>query len=83
MRDALKRKLQSIEEMLCDPFNPYPLEKAIEGLMDDLKNLSTEEAQEIYKWLNYVYQRLEENHKIALGWLEDVAKWGEKGDIKA
>lgn len=83
MRERLKEKIQKIEELMNNPFNPYPLEEAFQDLIKDLKDLSQEEAKELYQWLNKAYARLEENYKIALGWLEELAKEEKRGEIRA
>ena len=79
MRESIKEKIEIIDKLLLDPFNPEPLERALAELLEELKTLDKEEALELNAWLNELYKRLEENHKTALGWLEELSKRSNQG----
>ncbi len=82
MRESLREKIKEVEGLLLNPFDPYSLENTLQELLKEMQNITEDEARELSAWLNTLYKRLEENYRIALGWLEELSKM-EGGGFKA
>ncbi|MCS7307011.1 MAG: hypothetical protein N3C57_01975 [Aquificaceae bacterium] len=72
----LKERLKNLEKLSTDPFNVEPLREGLEELLKDIPTMSAEELGELRDFLNRLRKRLEENHNICFGWVEEALKKG-------
>ncbi|SHK19795.1 hypothetical protein [Thermocrinis minervae] len=70
--------LKEIQEDLKDPFNPYPLEDRMLRLLEVLKTLPGEDLSQMLPIFEEIRKNIEENYRIALGWLEELTRFMEK-----
>ncbi len=71
-----KERLDSIEKLSLDPFNPEPLREELEELLKRLPEMGKEELEELSIFFEKLKARIEENYHICFGWMEDIFKKG-------
>ncbi len=74
--ENLKEKLKELERLSLDPFKPEALREELENIMKSIPKMSKEEREELLSFLQKLEKRLEENHRICFGWIEEVFKRG-------
>lgn len=74
--EDFKEKLKSLERLSLDPFNPEPLRKELEDILEKVPQMSKEELEELSLFFEKLKKRLEENYRICFGWMDDIFKKG-------
>lgn len=73
---TIKERLARVEKLALNPFDPEPLIRELEGLIEEIPNMDREELEELYSFLERLKRRLEENYSICFGWIELALKEG-------
>ncbi len=74
--EDFKEKLKSLERLSLDPFNPEPLRKELEDILEKVPQMSKEELEDLSLFFEKLKKRLEENYRICFGWMDDIFKKG-------
>ncbi len=70
----IEERIKKLKELSLDPFKPDALLSELEELLSLIPQLSKEEGLKLYEFLQELKPRLEENHLICFGWVEETFK---------